>query len=79
MKLFTVKSKGKKQGFIFHESTRVFPKVRARITAYILFEFAPAALEHWNLLSEQEQEKLICTVASKELTVEDLKVEILET
>lgn len=79
MKLFTVKSKIDESGFVFKEITKIFPIVRAEITAHILFEFSLEALEKWKRLSEKEKKDLIRTVAKKELLVEDLKVKILES
>lgn len=78
MRLFTVKSKLDESGFTFKEITKIFPIVRTEITAHILFEFSLEALEKWKKLSEKEQKDLIRTVAQKELTVEDLKVKILQ-
>ena len=77
MKLFTVK--GDRKGFIFKEAKRIFPMLRAKITAHIVFEFTPTTLLEWDRLSEKEKKDLIITVAHKELTIEDLIVEILET
>ena len=76
MRLFNVR--GTRKGFIFKEEKRIFPMLRAKITAHIMFEFTLTTLLEWDRLSEKEKKDLIRTVASKELTVEDLKVEILE-
>jgi len=78
MKLFTVKTKFDESGFIFKEAPSIFPGVRAEITAHIVFQFTKPALEKWKKLSEKEHHDLIRTIAIKELTVEDLKVKILE-
>ena len=76
MKLFDVR--GNRSGFIFKEMKRIFPMLRAKITAHIVLEFTPTTLLEWDRLSEKEKKDLIRTVASKELTIEDLIVEILE-
>jgi len=77
MKLFDVR--GDRKGFIFKEAKRIFPMLRAKITAHIVFEFTPTTLLEWDRLTEKEKKDLIRTVAQKELTIEDLIVEILET
>ena len=76
MKLFAVK--GDRKGFIFKESKQIFPMVRAEITAHIVLEFSPTTLLEWNRLSEKEKKDLIRTVAQKELTVEDLRVGLID-
>lgn len=78
MRLFSVKTKLDESGFIFKEAPMIFPRVRAEISARIIFEFTFPALEKWKKLSEKEQYDLIRTMAHKELTVEDLSVKILE-
>jgi len=79
MRLFTVKTNLVGSGFIFNEAPLIFPRVRAKITSYIMLEFTIPALEKWKKLSEQEQENLIRTIAQKELGVEDLQVKILQS
>lgn len=78
MKLFDVKTNLVGSGFIFNEAPSIFPGIRAEITAHIVFQFSIPALEKWKKLSEKEHHDLIRTIAIKELTVEDLKVKILE-
>lgn len=78
MKLFTVRTCLDESGFIFMEADQIFPKLRAEITAHIMFEFTEPAFEKWKKLSEKEQKDLIRTVAQKELKVEDLRVGIID-